>query len=856
MDRFPPRAQPVIVLVLALLASPSAQDQPPRFRTAVEVTSVDVTVVDDDGRPVPDLTRADFSVRIDGALGRVVNAEWVPLTRAAGDRAAEPVLPETFSSNVNAPPGRIILLAIDQQNIRFGGVTSIRGALFGFIDRLQPADRVGVVGIGPGGQVVPFTADREQVKQAVARMPGRKLPVRAGQHQIAVWEALAISRDDGELLRMVVLRECGTEPSNDPGSCAREVKSQADFMALNAVADGERTVSALRALFESLQRIDAPKTLMFVTEGFLLDDVKPSFVEIERLAAESRTTLYALRLDQRVQDPSQQSAYSPGSAGMDRMQLGQGLDQLANATRGRVFNVVTTPDAAFRSIEDELSGYYVLGVESDPSDRADRSRDISVEVARSGVTVRSRRRVLVNAAPRSARELVAAALASPLPARAVPVRTATFSLGGQDSGKVQLLIHADIGEGYSSGASMMMGYLLLAPDGRVVDSRGRQADLPPLMAGLPSPLQYNATASVEPGEYILRIAASDGDRVGSVEHTVRAALTVAGTTTLSDLIAGGPVYARESLQPTVTSSVSFGNLHAFVEAYGAGAPQTTVKYEVARTDDGPPLMSADALVRIAGAQRAIFTRLLSVRRLPPGAYILRAIVATGTGSGATLSPPRGAILSGDRGATLSGGCGATNSGGCGATLLGSLSLSAVVRRGFIIPPTAEAPFTPAELFLPVPEERLAGPFVPPDASVLGDELADVWRRVDALMRHRQFGAARDLLEQSVAKWPEDARFAKPLALLYATLGRAGDAVRMLQRHLAAQPADVDGLGLAVEWLYTLRMAGTVAYSASEDLQLARTYAGAYQQLNGPETPLVQVWLDYIEPVVAVVGRPF
>src|SRR5437588_9154221 len=53
--------------------------QPPRFQSSVDVTPVDVTVVNDRGQPVRDLAPADFSVRIEGSLRRVVTAEWVTL---------------------------------------------------------------------------------------------------------------------------------------------------------------------------------------------------------------------------------------------------------------------------------------------------------------------------------------------------------------------------------------------------------------------------------------------------------------------------------------------------------------------------------------------------------------------------------------------------------------------------------------------------------------------------------------------------------------------------------------------------------------------------------------------------------
>ena len=64
------------------LAGAQQPAQPPRFQASVEVTAIDVTVVDDRGKPVSGLTPADFSVRIDGSPRRVVSAEWVTTRRA------------------------------------------------------------------------------------------------------------------------------------------------------------------------------------------------------------------------------------------------------------------------------------------------------------------------------------------------------------------------------------------------------------------------------------------------------------------------------------------------------------------------------------------------------------------------------------------------------------------------------------------------------------------------------------------------------------------------------------------------------------------------------------------------------
>src|SRR5262249_48698153 len=130
----------------------AADQQPPpkpSFQATVEVTSLDVTVVDDRGKPVQNLTPLDFNVRIDGGQRRVVSAEWIPL---AGNPSAAPAAPppDGYSTNESATGGRLIVVAVDQPNIRFGGAMAIVKAANAFIDRLEPSDRIAVAGFGAG----------------------------------------------------------------------------------------------------------------------------------------------------------------------------------------------------------------------------------------------------------------------------------------------------------------------------------------------------------------------------------------------------------------------------------------------------------------------------------------------------------------------------------------------------------------------------------------------------------------------------------------------------------------------------------------------------------------------------------
>jgi len=117
---------------------------------------------------------------------------------------------------------------------------------------------------------------------------------------------------------------------------------------------------------------------------------------------------------------------------------------------------------------------------------------------------------------------------------------------------------------------------------------------------------------------------------------------------------------------------------------------------------------------------------------------------------------------------------------------------------------------------------------------------------DALMRERDLGAARTILEEAVGKWPTDPRFTKPLALLYGTFGRGREAVRTLERYISERGDDRDAYYMAVQWIYTVHSEGAVVHGRAEDVKLARAYADRYEKAGGPQLPLVKQWVDYLE----------
>jgi len=870
------RSAAVFLALLAATSAVSSQQSPPRFRSSVDVIPVDVTVLDNSGRPVEGLSASDFNVRVDGELRRVVSVDFVSYS-SARRTIADAAPPEGYVSNEISGDGRLIVIAIDQPNILFTAFRPIQDAVNAFIDRLRPADRVAVIGFGLSAPSISFTSDFAKAKNAVAHMPGQQ----TGDRGMGLTTALEIDRGEQRALREIVARDCILARARD--ACIKQIQREAEEIAENARRDADRSFGSIGLLLRGLQTIEGPKTLVLVSQGFIVDahergDGAARLAGLEALATAARTSIYSIKLEEAMDDiAANRRLLSIADESLGRR---RGLEALAAATRGAIFNVTGTGAGVMERLTTELSGSYLLGVESTPRDRNGQSHPIAIEVPRAAI-VRTHRALLVaSPSTEAAEEQVRRALTSPVGASALPLRAIVFAVRGVDPSTLQLLIHADVGSGYTDRRRLPAGFTILDKDGRVVGSEITEADLEPASRGLPSALMFNAGASVRPGEYVIRIAVADGDRVGSVDVPARASLVSAGDgVTVTELFAGGATPPGDLLHPTIGSRVSHSAVHGYLEAYGRGAGSVAVTFEIAASETSAALLSASVTPRSAGVERVLFSQMLPVQRLPPGGYHLRAVVTAGGAPVRTLS----------RAFEIP----ASAADGMAGTLFLPVDVETLTRTfrvsEALAPDTVEAfrervasgarePFdrgvsllrngnyVDAGVTFKEAADRGAGNSA---VAYLGVCLAMTGHDVEAaqlfrvaiadagppqvrqwlgesLMRTSNFGEARGVLDAAAKQWPTEMRFTRPLALLNAISGRGSDAFRLIGDAIRADPGDADAEFLALEWLFRGRRAGVSFGAPGEELRLARSFADLYARANGPNQPLVDHWLRYLE----------
>jgi VWFA-related protein len=640
---------PVAWCVVSAVALVAAQEQPqsqpsqtpetiqgPRFRTGVDLVAVDVSVVDQNGKPVDDLLAPDFVVKIDGETRRVVSADLVKVDVEAARRQQADKTQGFYSSNLAPPNGRRIVLAIDQVYIGPGALRPVLDAASRFLDRLTPLDQVSLVAYPEPGVRVDFTNDKVRLRRALQTLVGHAQRSTTRRYTIAVNEALAIvERQDRFVYNAVVERECRVaRDDRDNARCLEAIDREATEVVREAREDAERSRNGLEHLLQQLAKVEGPKLMVLLSEGFLSDEQEMR--SLVAMAGEARTSINVMVVDLRQTDVTQRTR-RPNESG-DRRLNQQTLEGMATMSRGSLFRIAGTGEAVFERLASEISAYYILGVEQRPKDSAGDRHRIDVEVKRRDVTIRSRQAFvlsparLADRARKSPETALREALSSPFAVQGLPVRATTFAQQDPGSDKVQLVVAAQIGEAGAQPGPYTVGFIVVDDRNTVVASFLERMTLTPGSSSASEALRFVGGVTVDPGTYSLRFAAIDEEgRRGSIVRDVSAWKMAGESFAMSDLVVGPVPSSGKGVTIQVEPNVTTNDVAARLELYStteATWKDTTVAFEIADNEDSPALTTLDASVE-PGRQATwrVASGAVPARALPPGRYVVRAKIA-------------------------------------------------------------------------------------------------------------------------------------------------------------------------------------------------------------------------------------
>ncbi len=562
-----------MILAIACMAGAVSASGRQAGRTGeTPAATVDFFAVTRNGQPVTDLKLDEVTLRVDGRVRPIKSLEFVKYASAGGASGVAPA----FATNAVDNP-RAILLVVDDESMPIGQEKKLREVLSQFVTDLPAGDRVALVTVPNGGIKVDLTTDRDRLRRGIATITPISSVMNPSCRAITTLGTLRTTFE-------TVARVSSGQPVLVAFfSASMEGPSQMEQARIPSAGSGAGGLS---------------------TAGGVCYLQAQDFKQVGEAAAEARVQLYVVHPD-----------YSPAAAG-------PGIENLRGVTGAPLFHLSGTgPEAGLTRIVRETPGYYLATFDTESGERLDSTHLLSVRTTRRDIDLRTRPTLSYNrtrpateAAPTfsTAFDVVKSGRAF----REVPLRVATSATRGA-GGALNVVTIFEPANPSTSLASASAA--LFDDQGRgVAYWNGTSTDMPawPTAVGMAAP----------GGRYRLRVAAIDSTgRYGVVDSVVTAELVPAGPLQLGGLSLG--VSRSGGFQPRLQFSTEASAL-AHVEIYGgaAGMPLSVV-FEVSETTDGPPLFRVPGVLSATAEEgRFSTTGTITVGVLPPGDYVIRAII--------------------------------------------------------------------------------------------------------------------------------------------------------------------------------------------------------------------------------------
>ena len=324
-------------------APPPQGQQPPVFRSGAELVRVDVTVLDNHGKPVRDLRAEDLVVEEDGVPQKIQSFELLELapSSAADGRNLEITSRYQADQELAREDVRVFLVFWDDFHIppQFQSQL-LRNALIRFLrTMLAPTDLVAIMD--------PWTpmGDLEWT-----RRPGE------------LWtKALALRGRQG----VYVPPRNGAE-ENHLREFGRidQLRAQVSFSALEA------------AMLHLSAKREGRKAILYFSREFRVGDRVDNFnetVNLIRRANDANVAIYSI---------------NPDGLGMRGMRTGI-LTDLARESGGEAL-VTNSPEVALQRVVEQTGAVYLVGYAPEPLRRDGKFHKIKVSARRSGLHIRAR----------------------------------------------------------------------------------------------------------------------------------------------------------------------------------------------------------------------------------------------------------------------------------------------------------------------------------------------------------------------------------------------------------------------------------------------------------------------------------
>ena len=153
---------------------PQAPQPPPVFRGGTNLVQVDAIVSDPNGRPMVELTAADFDVLDDGKLMTIDRVRFLGAAEYSGDTTLAPIRThDDEEREASRDDVRVYAIVLDDYHVPRMGELRVIEPLVAFVRALPPTDLVAVFYPLDSVTDVAFSREREPVIKAIRAFYGR-----------------------------------------------------------------------------------------------------------------------------------------------------------------------------------------------------------------------------------------------------------------------------------------------------------------------------------------------------------------------------------------------------------------------------------------------------------------------------------------------------------------------------------------------------------------------------------------------------------------------------------------------------------------------------------------------------------
>jgi VWFA-related protein len=383
--------------------------QQPTFRATTSLVEVDVIALDKAGKFVPGLTADDLVLLEDGK--RQTIQQFYMVTHDAGATANSTIGggPDQAESHAH----RVFVLMFDEEHLANESLMRVKKAAEEFIQQqLAPGD---VAGVFTGGALYKgrLTSDKIELLAGVRTVKPafdnrqrllesfREFPRIPGEI-----DAARIADGARQLVEQLGIQACQDEPAQcQEGGGLQQIENRLERKARDYIHHARvltgNTIQSLQYVVSRLIRIPGRKTIVFMSEGFFVEESRALLQTVAAQAARGGTVIYSIDGRGLIHGNSAMpDVLKRDMARSTVFDTAEDAPTILTAGTGG-FRVSNTDDMtrAFGLIVRDTSTYYVIGYQPDNKIMDGKFRRIEVKTSVSGLNLRARRGYLAVTLP-------------------------------------------------------------------------------------------------------------------------------------------------------------------------------------------------------------------------------------------------------------------------------------------------------------------------------------------------------------------------------------------------------------------------------------------------------------------------